>query len=47
MLTYNVDTNDGLTNGTFGKIYSFEKDTTGTLTKIYVCGTNSRHCHCE
>ena len=36
MLTYNIDTKDGLTNGTFGTVHSFEKDADGALTTVYV-----------
>lgn len=36
MLTYNVDTKDGLTNGTFGTVHAFLKDVTGALTTVYV-----------
>ena len=36
MLTTNVDTTDGLTNGTFGQVFGFEKDNKGKIIGVLV-----------
>ena len=50
MLTYNVDTSDGLTNGARGKLIGIWKDSKGTLTKLIIkfqnctIGQDRRRC---
>ena len=36
MLTYNLDTTDGLTNGTFGEVLGFETLDNGAVNKIII-----------
>ena len=36
MLTFNIDTCDGLTNGTFGEVIGFEFDEFNCMTKVIV-----------
>ena len=36
MLTYNVDTSDGLTNGAFGELIGIMEDSKGNISKLIV-----------
>ena len=40
MLTYNVDTCDSLTNGTFGEVKGFDFDHNNCVSRVYVCFDN-------
>ena len=48
MMTYNVDTNDNLTNGAFGEVLGYKFDQWGKIKQVYVhffdeeCGKNRR-----
>ena len=53
MLTYNIDTCDSLTNGTFGEVLGFEFDKTGKVSRVIVhfydndSGKNKRKNHLQ